>query len=149
MGYFKAVYDGLILDVYDEKDMVYIRDDPFAGKVRCAKGDNPFGVLSSDGGVIYALHAREGYQEVSLIAFDDATEYDTLRAELDAQHTPEYVEPEEPEDPDPDDQTEAAMSASEIRVRIVELQEKLNAVTAQNEMLTECLLEMSEVVYGE
>ena len=146
--YIKAVCDDLILDVFEKKNMVYIGDDPYAGKVRCGENDNPFGVLASDGGVIYATQEREGYQTVELVEFGDSEEYERLRSELDANHIPEDTEPEEPDIPDEEEENEKPMSESEMRVQIVALQKELKAVTEQNAMLTECLLEMSEVVYA-
>lgn len=146
--YIKAVCEGLILDVFEKKDVVYIGDDPFAGNVRCGKNDNPFGVLASDGGVIYAMQPREGYQTVDLVEFSDSAEYARLRSELDANRIPENTEPEEPDSLDEEEAPGTPMSASEMRAQIMALQKKLDAVTEQNVMLTECLLEMSEVVYA-
>jgi hypothetical protein len=72
-------------------------------------------------------------------------EYLDLRSQLDSGLTPVEPEPEpEPEYPDPvepEPEPEVVMTPEEMRRRIVEL-------TEHNQMLEECLLEMSEVVYG-
>lgn len=72
-------------------------------------------------------------------------EYLDLRSQLDSGLTPVEPEPEpEPSEPDPvepEPEPEVVMTPEEMRRRIVEL-------TEHNQMLEECLLEMSEVVYG-
>ena len=81
--------------------------------------------------------------EASII---DAQEYDDLLAALDGGETvPEPVDPEstpEPDPaPDPAPEQERPMTVAEMRAILAELQE-------QNAMLTECILEMSEIIYG-
>lgn len=72
-------------------------------------------------------------------------EYLDLRSQLDSGLTPTEPEPEppeeEPEVEPPEEPAENVMTPEEMRRRIIEL-------TERNQMLEECLLEMSEVVYG-
>lgn len=102
--YYKAVKDGVIVDVFSDENIVYVRyDDRLNMPMRCRSTESPFGVLASDASVIYALDARDGYDSVSLVEFDDETEYNSIREQLDAAVTPEYVEPDpvDPETVDP------------------------------------------------
>lgn len=97
--FYKAVKDGVIVDVFSDQNIVYVRyDDRLNMPIRCRESDSPFGVLASDASVIYALDAREGYDTISLVQFNDENEYVAIREQLDAAVTPEYVEPD-PVDP--------------------------------------------------
>lgn len=74
-----------------------------------------------------------------------AADYDNIIAEMDV--------PEDQDDmiPDPDDEGghyEPIMTAKEMRERIIELEEENSTKDERIEMLEECLLEMSEVVYA-
>lgn len=74
-----------------------------------------------------------------------ATEYDELYELLsDGEEVPVPDEPEPPThepEPDPDVEPERPMTVQEMREKIAEQE-------SQIEMLTDCLLEMSEIVYG-
>ena len=85
------------------------------------------------------------YESAQIIVID-ATEYDEIRALLDdgeeVPHIPDDPEPPVPVDPDepvnPDDRP---MTIAEMRAKIAEQAESID-------MLIDCILEMSEVVYG-
>lgn len=97
--FYKAVKDGKIVDVFSDSDIVYVRLDSFLNKhLRCKKNENPVGVLSSDASSIYMFNDIQGYDSVVLKEFEDEAEYDTLKSEIDAARTPEYIEPSEPDD---------------------------------------------------
>lgn len=97
--FYKAVKDGKIVDVFSDSDIVYVRLDSFLNKhLRCRKNENPVGVLSSDASSIYMFSDIQGYDTVALKEFEDEAEYNTLKSEIDAARTPEYIEPSEPDD---------------------------------------------------
>ncbi|MBQ7670547.1 MAG: hypothetical protein IJS45_07495 [Clostridia bacterium] len=95
------------------------------------------GVVSSDGSKIFMLNGNElsGVVEETIdaviISQSEYEEYIATHPEED----PEDEDPEIPEDPG-----DEILSRAELTAAVRELQ-------AQNEMLEECLLEMSEIVY--
>lgn len=97
--FYKAVKDGKIVDVFSDSDIVYVRVDSFLNKpLRCKKNENPIGVLSSDSSSIYVFSEMDGYDTIALKEFEDEAEYNTLKSEIDAARTPEYIEPSEPDE---------------------------------------------------
>lgn len=104
--FYKAVKDSKIVDVFSDSDIVYVRLDSFLNKhLRCKKNENPVGVLSSDASSIYMFSDIQGYDTIILKEFEDEAEYNTLKSEIDAARTPEYVEPSEPDDEQVDTST--------------------------------------------
>lgn len=70
-------------------------------------------------------------------------DYENIIAEMDV--------PEDDEGNPQEDETheyEPIMTAKEMRERIIELEEERDALKDRAEMLEECVLEMSEVVYA-
>ena len=97
--FYKAVKDGKIVDVFNDSELVYVRWDDFLNiPVRCKENESPFGVLASDASVIYALDGRSGYDAITLKEFDNEAEYNSLKEEIVAARTPDYVEPENPDE---------------------------------------------------
>lgn len=100
--------------------------------VRCEQ-EEAQGVVSEDGERIYLIGGQQPH------GIPEAYAEEITEAEYDAIHG------EDPEDEDPDipegDDT-PPMTRAELTAKVAELEE-------QNAMLTECLLEMSEIVYGE
>lgn len=100
--------------------------------VRCDR-DEAQGVIGEDNNTVYLIGGamphgvKEPYaEEIS------KSEYDAIkRGEPDP-------EDDDPVDPDPEN---PPMTRAELTARVAEL-------SGQNAMLTECLLEMSEIVYG-
>lgn len=94
------------------------------------------GIVSKDGTVIYQLDGKAslGIDGCSTAYQIYGTEYDELIREV-----PD-IEDDAPELP-PDTQEDRILTRAELTARVQELE-------AQNTMLTDCLLEMSEVVYA-
>lgn len=96
----------------------------------------------------WMLPAKHGWPTAAEVTVTviDAVEYDEILAMLnDGEEIPDIPEPEPPQ-PDPDEPEEPEpeerpMTIAEMRQFIADQQEQIN-------MLTDCILEMSEVVYG-
>lgn len=146
--YFKVKQGNVIIDALaDPKYIVYQQ-----GNDLCVIGkeSEAFGVLSRDASIIYAVEGMrvapdKGFPLVRLEQIDQ-TEYDELIEELD--DGGDVPEPD-PDDPDP----ETVMTYAELCQKVLTL-EAQNAeltaqgaeLTAQNELLTGCVLELSELV---
>lgn len=144
--FYKVIRDGIVIDVLFGAAWVCLgkHGRPVHCDVRRATG-----VISSDGSIIYHIDGAPflgDYMDVIVASIDEA-EANALQDELDigkeVPAEPEAGEPEtgEPETTPEDTSAEEVMSAAAMRQSIIDLQ-------AQNAMLVECILEMSEVVYG-
>ncbi len=113
----------------------YVRRQSNGAIVLC---DEAFaqGIVSKDGTVIYQLDGKApiGIDGCSTAYQIYGTEYDELIRDV-----PD-TEDDTPELP-PDTPEEKILTRAELTARVQELE-------AQNAMLTDCLLEMSEVVYA-
>ena len=113
----------------------YVRRQSNGAIVLC---DEAFaqGIVSKDGTVIYQLDGKApiGIDGCSTAYQIYGTEYDELTRDV-----PD-TEDDTPELP-PDTPEEKILTRAELTARVQELE-------AQNAMLTDCLLEMSEVVYA-
>ena len=99
-------------------------------------------VIYRDGWMRPTAAPAEKYQTGTVVMID-AVEYDELYAQLSEGESIDEPEekipvPVEPVQPEPE---EKPMTVAEMRETIIEQQEQID-------MLTECLLEMSELVYG-
>jgi hypothetical protein len=102
--------------------------------VLCDREREAQGVQDATGSVIYQLSDRTAIGDPAIIRTATViteAEYDEL--------SQDYPEPT-PQPDDPDDDI-APMTLPEMRQKIEELQ-------AANDTLTECVLEMSEIIYG-
>lgn len=149
MNYFKIIEDGRVVDAgeiflrWQEKNHILIS---------CPLEEAQL-VQSHDGETIYRvpwlnpLPEDAGSYESAEAAVIDRQEYLDLLAVLEDGEQPVEPEPpkQEPEpEPEPDQEQpdeEKPMTVAEMRQRIKEQEEALV-------MLTECLLEMSEIVYA-
>lgn len=80
------------------------------------------------------------------IALIDAVEYDEIIETLSGGETIPVPEPD-PE-PQPEPEPEPEPDPEERPMTVAEMREKIQEQAGQIEMLTECLMEMSELVYG-
>lgn len=107
--------------------------------VRCKEREAE-GLLADDGNTIYRYngHTIGGIENEGLLNAVSITvsEYEEIIADLDPVDLEDVV-PEIPND----------LSEVEVMTR-AQLTAKVNELQDQNDMLTECLLEMSELVYG-
>lgn len=112
-----------------------------------------FGIMSSDMSTIWHVDgladipAGSEYQTVAMVEITEE-EYDTLREQLAAGDVVEDPEEEQQPDEGTTEEPEVVMSPTEMRLRINELTATVEALTAEKDMLMECVLEMSAVVYA-
>ena len=134
--YYKIISGGQIVDAceglryvhWQEKNRLFLT---------CGEQDAD-GIVSTDGENVYLL---EGSQQIGDYAYASVTEimkeeYDELRDELDSgAEIPDDSGNDQPDSP--------------AKTRLQLLEEQVAALEETNYLLTECLLEMSEIVYGE
>lgn len=112
-----------------------------------------FGIMSSDMSTIWhvdglaEIPSGAEYQTVTMVEITEE-EYDTLREQLAAGDVVEDPEEEQQPDEGTTEEPEVVMSPTEMRLRINELTATVEALTAEKDMLMECVLEMSAVVYA-
>lgn len=111
-----------------------------------------FGIMSSDMSTIWHVEglaeipAGSDYQTVTMVEITEE-EYDALRKQLEAGDVVEDPEEEQP-DEGTTEEPEVVMTPTEMRLRINELTATVEALTTEKDMLMECVLEMSAVVYA-
>ncbi len=133
--YYKIISDGQIVDASDS--LRYVRWQEKNRIFLSCEESEADGIVTSDGADIYLLltsEAREGYR-YAIVADIGEEEYLALREELDAGQ--EIA-----------DDGDAGQEGTEAKTRLRLLEEQVAALAEVNDMLTECLLEMSEIVYG-
>ena len=134
--YYKIINDGMIIDACDglmfvkwqEKNNLFLN---------CAESDAD-GILASDGSRIYLLEYADDIADLPRVSYVEITQedYEEIREALIDGGAIDGG------DLDPEEQGREETKKAEWLSRLEELE-------AQNEMLLECLLEMSEVVYGD
>lgn len=151
MTYYKIIMDGSAVDA----GFTFLRwDDRHSRLMGCDAQDAHF-IQSGDGHTVYRVgwlnpvpDAAKGLFDTVEAAIINQQEYDDLRAMLDSGETvPEPDGGESQPDAQPDDSEEGP--ASEKPLSVQQMREKIAEQEATIAMLTECVLEMSEVVYGE
>ena len=148
MNYFKVIIDGNVVDV----GTVFLKwNNGKHHMYLCGLNEAQF-VQGLDGNTAYRddwLKAYEGKPSPFIqakVIIIDATEYDELRALLeDGEDIPEPPAPAPEPEPEPDEEPKPEpdnpMTIAEMRQHVADMVEQV-------EMLTECILEMSEVVYS-
>lgn len=112
-----------------------------------------FGIMSSDMSTIWHVEglaeipAGSEYQTVTMVEITEE-EYDSLREQLAAGDVVEDPEEEQQPDEGTTEEPEVVMTPTEMRLRINELTATVEALTEEKDMLMECVLEMSAVVYA-
>ena len=133
--YYKIVSGGVIVDACDGLSYVRWQEKNHLW-LTCDEPDAD-GIISSSGTDIYLLDTAEpmeGYSVASVTEITE-TEYITLREELDAGDT--IIDPDGESEPD-----------TPAKTRLSQLEEQVASLQEVNDMLTECILEMSEIIYG-
>ena len=133
--YYKIISDGLIVDACSELN--YVRWQERNRLFLSCEQAGADGFVSSDGSQIYLLENTADIEDLPHATFTEITleEYTEIRNELidggaiDTDTT------------DPEEEARQEFNRSEILKRMEELE-------AQNMILIECIMEMSEVVYG-
>jgi len=139
----KILRDSTVIGAEAHEFPVYINHPYYSNiPLRCEE-EAAQGILSLDQSEIYHLVGRSSmpgdYLEAEIIS---KSEYEYLIEELDI-HDEEEVEP------DPDDGSGSdIMAAQQMRERILELESDNEEKSQRIDFLEECLLEMSEAVYG-
>ena len=134
MLYIKVLHNGTIIGAEAHEDPVYVnhpyyRETP----VRCEKNEAQ-GVVSLDQSQIYHLLNRSSMPG------------EHLEAEVISKEEYEYII--ERLGPDDDPEPEPAPDEQDDYMTIPQMRERILALETENEFLTDCLLEMSEVVYA-
>lgn len=112
-----------------------------------------FGIMSSDMSTIWHVEglaeipAGAEYQTVVMVEITEE-EYESLREQLAAGDVVEDPEEEQQPDEGTTEEPEVVMTPTEMRLRINELTATVEALTEEKDMLMECVLEMSAVVYA-
>lgn len=153
MTYYKIIKDGQAVDAA----FTFLRFDERLGRlIGCEARDAQY-VQSMDGETVYRVgwlnplqNGAPAYETCECVLIN-AQEYDDLKAVLEDGETvqeptedaeaPEEGQGEVPEEGQPEDE-EKPLTVAQMREIISKQQEQIA-------MLTDCILEMSEVVYGE
>lgn len=148
MTYYKIIRGGNAIDA----GCVFLRWD---ARHRCLMACEPRDahyVQSYDGTTVYRVgwlnplpDGAPMYRVVEAKIIDESEYADLIEVLPDGETVPEPDDPEPSPDPEPepspDPEPEHRMTVQEMREKITEQEETIT-------MLTECLLEMSEIVYG-
>ena len=129
--------DGRIISAEEHSDPVYVCYQTTNGVVVRCSAVKAQGLVSANQSQIYHLQGRPQMPGRYLVAEEiSQADYEQLIEELD-------IDDDDPPAPDPDDEGQGAdyMTAAEMREAITELK-------ASKEFLEECILEMSEILYG-
>lgn len=132
--YYKIIYNGFVVDACD--GLNFVRFQEKNSIFLSCEEEEADGIVSSNGSEIFLLNDI-GSGETVYATYMEITkeEYDVLRDELDAgDSVPEDSGDEEPDTP--------------AKTRLAILEETVAELSQTNWMLVECLLEMSEIVYG-
>lgn len=129
--------DGSIISAEEHASPVYVCYQAYNDIVMRCTTSQAQGIVSADQSQIYQLQGRLKIPGKYRIAEEiSKADYEQLVTELDIDgDTPA------PDDPDEDGQGADIMTAAEMREAITELK-------ASKEFLEECILEMSEILYG-
>ena len=150
--FYKILLDGMVVDVIDGKNFVKYQNSNDM-KLLTNNEDEAFGILSSDMSTIWHLEGlldppeNGGFSTVAAVEISE-DEAKALREQLGDGEPVENPEEPEPEDPGTEEPEEPVMTPTEMRQRITELTATVEDLSQHNEMLEECLLELSEIVYA-
>lgn len=149
MNYFKIIIDGIVKDI----GATFLKWNSKHNMLFCCDVQDAEYAQSYTQNTIYHDNWLKPISNTAVvytnadIVIINATEYDELKALLDDGEQiivpPEEQQPIEPENPSPDEPQEEQhpMTVSEMRSKIIQQQQQID-------MLTSCLLEMSEIVYA-
>lgn len=137
--YYKIVSGGLIVDACEEMRYVTWQEKNRIF-LNCEEHEAD-GIITSDGKDIYLLPGGEIVDGFEQADYEEITaeEYAALREEIDAGRQPEDDGGEPEPEPEPDNPS---------KTRLAALEETVARLEGENYMLTECLLEISEILYG-
>ena len=134
MRYFKIIRDETILtaEAHDPPAFVKLQAKNNI-KVRCSE-HYAQGIISLNGQEVYQLPGKAALPGVDKTAVEiTMTEYDEIISGYDPEDDTPVI---------PDDDPEEPLTRAELTAKVRQLEER-------NEFLEDCLLEMSEIVYGD
>ncbi len=145
--YYKLVSNGNVVEAINTDEALWIVENPHSYSLYAGLRENAWGVQASGEGSLWHLDGLpvfHDYPDVPTVTLQEIGEgeYTALLAELEAGR---IIEAESEPDPDTGEMEEKP----EAKTIIQQLREQITALQETNDMLTECLLEMSEVVYNE
>lgn len=143
MLYIKILRDSTVIGAEAHEFPVYINHPYYSNTPLRCEEEAAQGILSLDLKEIYHLVGRSSmpgeYLEAEIIS---QAEYEYLIEEMD-------IPDEEEVEPDPDEGSGSdIMTSQQMRERILELESDNEEKSQRIDFLEECLLEMSEAVYG-
>ena len=134
-----------IIDVVEGENWVCI----FKNRLLCCPASNADGIIGSDNNTIYHLAGRPecgiGNYYVTPI---DAKTYANLYDQLELGETVTIEEPTSDQPVQEESPQELPQEEEPIILSRAELTEKITELEEKNQMLLECLMEMSEIVYA-
>lgn len=145
MVYYKLVTGGRIVDAIRSDTANWIIENRRNYSLYSGEQEFAHGVEATDQHCVYHIlgtpvfHDYPEFETVELVEIDEA-EYTDIMADILAERMANEPEPLPAEEPGEPEQI--------AKTRVQMLEEQIAALTEANDMLTECLLEMSEIVYG-
>lgn len=141
--YYKIVSGGEIVDVCDS--LTFVRWQSKNGMfLNCKSASAAAGIVSSDGSTIYLLDGAEQVSGLEYAAYSEisAEEYESLREQLIENGVLSDQETGAAEESSADDTTGTTETVKKSTLLV-----QVEALQAQVELLTECLLEISGLIY--
>lgn len=150
--FYKIILNGMVVDIQTELRYVYWQE---ANKlmIMCSE-EMANGILSSDGSVIWHVEGfpefPEGLCQSVIVEEIEEDEYLRWKERLETAAT--VTEETTEESPAENETTEESKNKDYLSIQdmltIQELTDKVAKLEKENELLSECLLEMSEKVYA-
>ncbi len=146
--YFKLTKNGAVIDVVDEL-ATWLKSQANGGPVATSDLERADGIVASDQSVSFNIEGRAvldpAWQTVKVEEID-VVEYTELKKKLNAGP----VENDQPGDSEADTGESSGGVADRVQLlqRVADLEQQVEDQQTTTDMLTECLLEMSEVVYA-
>lgn len=143
---YKIIKNNTVIDV--QQTLSYVKYQLKNNLLLSCPQPQAQGILSSDNSVVWHLEGLpnfpvSGYDTVSAVEID-AEEYQALHQQLFGDGGGEQPPLEEGEE----ESVRPVPPSIELVEKVTALTDQISALQAQNNMLTDCLLEMSEVVYA-
>lgn len=145
MPYYKLVSSGKIVDAIDAATANWIIENTRNYSLFSGPQEFAHGVEATDQHCVYHIlgypvfHDYPDFETAELVEIEEE-EYTAVLADILAERIANEPEPIPEEEPGESEQI--------AKTRMQMLEEQVAALQEVNDMLTECLLEMSEIVYG-
>lgn len=146
MTYYKLIHGEEIVDAIIAEEAVWIHENPRTSWMYSGEQDGAKGVVSSDRKDTWHLAGTYPFAEfpdlvtVELVETTEEDYLDTI-AQIEAGRV------QDDDYPDAEEPSEEPVSP-EAKTKVSALEERIDELAAMNEMLIECILEISEIIYG-